>query len=1159
MICAACGTRNQEGFKFCSNCGTALARVCPSCGTSNQPEFKFCSNCGTGLADPSAVPAAAAPRETPASDSGERRFVSVLFADLVGFTTLTEEHDPEEVRAMLTRYFDRAQQIIERFGGEVEKFIGDAVTAFWGTRVALEDDAERAVRAAIELVDAIDELGHDIGIPGLALRAGVLSGETSVGSGGNETGMVVGDIVNTAARLQSVAQPGSVFVGDSTKELTGASIRFERAGDHELKGKAGPIAAWRAVEIVAERGGKRRSDGLEPPFVGREYELRLLKDQLHATAHEGRARLVSIIGEGGIGKSRLAWELLKYVDGLAETFYWHQGRSPAYGDGVTFWALSEMIRQRARIAETDDPLKARTKLQTTVAEFVEDAETTHWVTPRVAGLLGLDSMPVGDRADLFAALRTFFQHVARRGPAVLVFEDLHWADEGLLDFIVELVERSSSHPILVVTLGRPALLERHPDWGTARRGFMSAHLGPLAEVDMRSLVGGMAPGIENQTVELVVGAAAGVPLYAVEYVRTLVASGDLVRDGDRYRQISDVESLTVPDSLHAVVASRIDRLGPDERAIIQDAAVLGQSFTADALRVLSDSPAETIEESLARLVREEVLHLDDDPRSPERGQYQFVQSVIREVTYGRLSRQDRKRRHIAVARHYESIGLAESAAIVASHYLSALETGPDEELSTTARNSMLAAAQRAFDLHSHQQALGLVQQALEIPGDETGRVALLELGSLAATQIASYEAAIDLGRAALAWQEANGEEADVIRCTRILGLAILSAERPPDAVSVMAPRFEASRATEPEMLLLGAQLSRAYMLASEMQRSADVARDVLVAAEATGNLEVVVESLNTRGTAVSGLGRVYEALALLAGAIQLAAEVGSPVAEARALNNFLVVGAVNGRLSSPEIVDRFHEIAARIGVFDYIVRSATRKADNLISTGRFEEAVSLLESLELGEQTWWRPTTAADVEVLKWILTGAVGHLDRANDYLNAAPDTQEPQLDDWVGSQRSLLLFLRGDNVGAFDLAASAPEDRRLPEAHVWVVPLWSAIRLRDVDRLDVHWSKDRVPVGKRFVSIDRVARAARAALTGKADEAVRHFSEAIDLCEATDGTLWAMVVRALYGELMPDRPEARTAAGEAFEWFTAHGANGYLSLFTEVWPSMRDTAETG
>ena len=370
VTCPSCAFEVPDGSQFCGNCGTSLARTCANCGNENPPDNNFCAKCGTTLAE--ASDAAPVPATTPASDSGERRFVSVLFADLVGFTTFSESRDPEQIRSMLTSYFDRAREVVERFGGEVDKFTGDAVTAFWGAKRALEDDAERAVRAGLELVDAVQALGAELGIPELVVRVGVLSGETSVGSGGNELGLVVGDIVNTAARLQSAAEPGTVFVGESTQKLTAGAFRYESVGTHDMKGKSIPVDAWRAISVVGERGGKGKWETLEPPFVGRHDELRLLKDQLHATTRDGTARLVSIVGEAGIGKSRLTWELLKYVDGITEAIRWHQGRSPAYGEAVTFWALTEMVRSRAGIADTDEPLKARTKLRTKVAEYVPE-------------------------------------------------------------------------------------------------------------------------------------------------------------------------------------------------------------------------------------------------------------------------------------------------------------------------------------------------------------------------------------------------------------------------------------------------------------------------------------------------------------------------------------------------------------------------------------------------------------------------------------------------------------------------------------------------------------------------------------------------------------------------------------------------------------------
>ncbi len=295
--------------------------------------------------------------------------MSILFADLVGSTSLAEGRDPEEVRELLTRYFDAARDTIERYGGLVEKFIGDAVMAVWGTPTAHEDDAERAVRAALELLDGVEALGAAVGVE-LRARAGVLTGEAAATIGAENQGIVAGDLVNTASRLQSSAEPGTVLVGEATFQAAGKAIAFERVGDLTLKGKEEPVAAWRALRVVGERGGANRSDAIEPPFVGRAEELRLIKELLRSTGNERKARLVSVSGIGGIGKSRLAWEFEKYADGLIEDLYWHRGRCPAYGDGVAFWALGEMVRMRAGIAETDDPGAAARKLTASVARWV---------------------------------------------------------------------------------------------------------------------------------------------------------------------------------------------------------------------------------------------------------------------------------------------------------------------------------------------------------------------------------------------------------------------------------------------------------------------------------------------------------------------------------------------------------------------------------------------------------------------------------------------------------------------------------------------------------------------------------------------------------------------------------------------------------------------
>ncbi|MGZ6379140.1 MAG: AAA family ATPase, partial [Candidatus Limnocylindrales bacterium] len=450
MICSNCATENKPGRRFCVECGASLVIGCPSCGSPFEPGEKFCGTCGTALTAEPASGATTSPAPAPAAAT-ERRLVSVLFADLVGFTPFAEERDAEDVRATLDRYFAMASEVIARYGGTVEKFIGDAVMAVWGTPTAHEDDAERSVRAALELVDAVRAaLGH-----GIQARAGVLTGEAAVTIGATNQGLVAGDLVNTASRLQSAATPGTVLVGEATQRAAAKAIAFEPAGEQALKGKASPVPAWRALRVVAQVGGRNRADALEAPFVGRDDELRLLKDLFHATTREGRSRLVSVIGPAGIGKTRLAWEFLKYIDGLVETIWWHEGRSPAYGEGVTFWALGEMVRARAGLAEADDEATTRARIAATVARWVTDEQERRWIEASLLALLGVGDLPAGGQDRLFSGWRTFFERIAIESPVVMVFEDLQWADSGLLAFIDHLVDWSRGVPIYVVALARP--------------------------------------------------------------------------------------------------------------------------------------------------------------------------------------------------------------------------------------------------------------------------------------------------------------------------------------------------------------------------------------------------------------------------------------------------------------------------------------------------------------------------------------------------------------------------------------------------------------------------------------------------------------------------------------------------------------------------------
>jgi class 3 adenylate cyclase len=473
VICGSCGHENAPGQKFCGECGSTLSNACASCGTVNAPGQKFCGECGApvGAGAPRPVPAGSV-APTHAAPSAERRLVSVLFADLVGFTTLSESRDSEEVRELLSKYFETCRTLIGRYGGVVEKFIGDAVMAVWGTPVATEDDAERAVRAALDLTKAVAELGAEAGAPDLRARAGVLTGEAAVTLGAQGQGMVAGDLVNTASRIQSAAEPGRVFVGESTMRASEASIVYEDAGEHEMKGKAEPMRLHRAVRVVAGSLGALRQSGLEAPFVGRDRELRMVKELFHGSAEERKAALVSVTGIAGIGKSRLSWEFEKYVDGLAEDSLWHRGRCLSYGEGVAYWALVDMVKMRCRIAEEEDGASAMLKLRATIEEFIPDPKERQWVEPRLAHLLALDGGVTGDQENVFSAWRIFFERLAERYPVVMVFEDMQWADEGLLDFIEYLLEWSRTQPIFI-------LPSRDPSSRTSdRRGARASEASP---------------------------------------------------------------------------------------------------------------------------------------------------------------------------------------------------------------------------------------------------------------------------------------------------------------------------------------------------------------------------------------------------------------------------------------------------------------------------------------------------------------------------------------------------------------------------------------------------------------------------------------------------------------------------------------------------------
>ncbi|HET9522086.1 MAG TPA: adenylate/guanylate cyclase domain-containing protein [Candidatus Limnocylindrales bacterium] len=887
----------------------------------------------------------------------ERRLVTVLFADLVGFTTLSEGRDPEEVRELLSRYFDLARDIIGRHGGTVEKFIGDAVMAVWGAPVAHEDDAERGVRAGLELVEAV----HDLG-PAIQARAGVLTGEAAVTLGAEGQGMVAGDLVNSASRLQSVAPPGSVLVGEATQRSASRAITFEPVGDQLVKGKSIPVPAWRAMRVVAQRGGRGRDERLEAPFIGRDAELRLLKDLFHATSREHRLRLISITGVAGIGKSRLAWEFLKYVDGVVEKVWWHEGRSPAYGEGISFWALGEMIRSRADLLETDDDTTTRDKVTRMVAEHVPDEAERRRIEPALNALLGVGEAPPGGAAELFGAWRTFFERLADQSPVTMLFEDLHWADAGLLDFIDHVLEWSRNVPILIITLARPELLDRRPDWGAGRRNFLALDLEPLNETQMRELLAGLVPGLPEATVRSIVGRAEGIPLYAVETVRMLVSDGRLRESetGVGFEPAGELGELAVPESLHALIAARLDGLDPVDRGLVQDASVLGQSFTLAGLAAVAGLDSEAIEQRVRPLVRSELLRQEIDPRSPERGQYAFVQALIREVAYSTLAMRDRRNRHLAAARFFESLGEDELAGALASHYLAAYHATPAAEeqdaLAGQARLALRAAADRAMALGSSSQAKDFFEQALEVARDDADRADLLERAGEAASVAARTEESESLLIRAQEIREALGDREATARLLGARATALTRGRRRDAAASVLDEAIDRFGDLGDNEVLVKLHSLRAMnrALQGDYEPGLADAELALAAAERLGLVEAAIEALLAKGMSLNLQGRFWEGRALLEGGRKLADEADLPVLGLRSvatLANQIALddprAAVAAQRDGLALARRVGDRTLEVSFLGNVSEDARRTGDWAWSLAEIEAAMNYIDPASL--------------------------------------------------------------------------------------------------------------------------------------------------------------------------------------------------------------------
>ncbi len=917
--------------------------------------------------------------------TAERRLVSVLFADLVGFTTLSESRDSEDVRELLSRYFDTCRRLIGLYGGTVEKFIGDAVMAVWGTPSATEDDAERAVRAALDLVVAVSALGQEVGAEELRARAGVLTGEAAVTLGAEGEGMVAGDLVNTASRIQSVAEPGTVFVGESTRRATEGTIVYLDSGSFELKGKEGLTPLWQAQRVVSGLRGSLKSQGLEAPFVGRDRELRQIKDLFHACADEKKAHLVSITGIAGIGKSRLGWEFYKYFDGIAETIYWHRGRCLSYGEGVTYWALADMVRMRCRIAEDEDPGSALKKLRATLEEQILDADERGFLEPRLAHLLGVGEHQARDQQDLFAAWRLFFERLAEGYPTVLLFEDMQWADASLLDFVEYLLDWSRSSPIFVITLARPELLERRPTWGAGQRSFTSLYLEPLSQAAMGELLTGLVPGLPQDVCDRILARAEGIPLYAVETVRMLLDRGLLVEDGSAYRLTGPVEALEVPETLHALIAARLDGLSADERRLLQDAAVLGKTFTRVALASLAGGEVE-IDALLASLVRKEVLGVQADPRSPEHGQYGFLQDLVRHVAYETLSKRERRARHLAAATHLRTAFAEdedEVVEVVASHYLAAYEAAPDaddaSEIRRDAQAMLARAGGHAASLAAAAEARRYYEQAAELTDAPSERAALLASAGEMARRAADQGAASHLYEQAIELYEQLGDLHAAARVHHKLAFVEAGAGKREEAIERTERALAVLVDDEPDedLALVAASLALGYWFGGDLERAAARAELALDIAEPHAYPEPLARVLRAKAGIANSRGHHQEATALLTRALEIALE-HDVVAEAGVCYFWLSDRCFqrDAYTEALGLLDEALALARKVGNRPHEWAVLAERTYPLLMLGRWEQAHEVAaefkqEQVDSGGTVLSLLQSAVEIEIQRGNLDGA--------------------------------------------------------------------------------------------------------------------------------------------------------------------------------------------
>ena len=1045
MICASCGGETPEGKRFCKDCGAPLGGHCPSCGATTIAGSRFCADCGqplestTGSEWPAAPVSSTGDGAAPASQlvrPQELRHVSVLFCDLVGFTPLSESRDPAEMREFLSGYFEVARAVIGRYGGVVEKFIGDAVMAVWGAPVANEDDAERAVRAGLDLIDGISQYGREAGLA-LEGRVGIVTGRAATAASDAE-GLVIGDRVNTAARIQSVAPPSSCYVDETTRTATSAAIAYADAGAHELKGKAEPVRLFQALRVEAAVAGSQRSGILEAPFTGREHELRLLKELLHATLERSSARLALVSGVAGIGKSRLGWELFKYVDGIAQELLWHDGRCLSYGDGVSYWALSEMVRARLQIGEQDTPEVAAERLRAGLERWIPSQADREFIAPRLAQLLGIPSDKSLMRQELFAGWRLFFERLSEHLPVVMVVEDLQWADPGLIEFLDQLLDWSADHPIFLLVLTRPEGIEKAGPM-LSRRNTTNLSLDPLPDEVVGELLDGLVSNLPHEARARIIERAEGVPLYAVETVRALIDRGVIDRRDDGLYMAGELGALDVPPELTALISSRLDTLGPKERQLVKECAVLGDSFPLHAVQAVTDLELVELEALLPMLVRREVLTVRADKLSPDRGQYAFTQSLIRQVAYEMLTGPERKARHLRTARHLQAAFSGEGnemAEVIAAHLHDAYRAAghdPDaEQIRAEAERAAVAAGERAEDVGANEQAEAAYLRAAELAADEQARGRYVVKAALMANETEDHEKTIAHARRARQIFESLEDRAGAASAELALGIGVYFSGRPAEAIEILQAAIASIEEVEvppADRASLHAYLAIASAFIGRYDEAETALDTALLIAQHYELDDLLALCLNIASMVHGARGRLTESRLYLEASVAAAKE-GSKL-EAITENNLGWFYAGHDLPDAEDHLVKALAIARRRG--SRLAEAAS--ADSLLAVltvrGRMTEAQALVDEITLAAPT---ARFGTSVYVRKAVLQALRGEVDQANETLLAAAEMKrspELQLKSHYLWAEALVRLASGDNAGALDSIEQYKEVARAQGNH--------------------------------------------------------------------------------------------------------------------------------